>query len=59
MASGFESGSMSANRLNQADMPWFPLLGAIKKHTHVSESQVLEITLLYHFHYFKVDAPFE
>lgn len=31
IASGFESGSKSANRLNQADMSWLPLLGAIKE----------------------------
>lgn len=33
MASGFESGPKSANRLNQADMSWLPLLGDIKKKT--------------------------
>lgn len=59
IASGFESGSKSANRLNQADMSWLPLLGAIKKEKNTLESQILKITLLYHFYDFKVDASFE
>lgn len=47
IASGFESGSKSANRLNQADMSWLPLLGASKKEKrkkkkHIEESQIFK-----------------
>lgn len=55
IASGFESGSKSANRLNQADIPWLPLLGAIKKEKKKLASQIFEITLLYFYDY-KVDG---
>lgn len=51
IASGFESGSKSANRLNQADMSWLPLLGAIKKEENTLKSFSFEIVFVPHLRF--------